>query len=124
MVNKYFENAKKSIEQFFDGKCNIYNYEEVRNFETGVSNFEEILKQKDIPCRIVYKKINSAGQGRVSDYLSQSIVLILPTNVVIPEGSKIFVTSQNINEFYQKSGSPAFYKTHQEIPLIIFKGFA
>ena len=54
----------------------------------------------------------------------QSITLFIDRAVTVPEGSKITVTQNGVTGVYEKSGKPAIYSTHQEIPLELFKGWA
>jgi len=45
-------------------------------------------------------------------------------SVDIPEGSKITVTQNGVTHDYERSGKPAVYSCHQEVPLELFKEWA
>jgi hypothetical protein len=42
----------------------------------------------------------------------------------VKPGSKLTITQNDMTTEYQSSGKPAFYSTHQEIVLELFKGWA
>ena len=101
-----------AIKSLWRGKCTVT----VRNNDTTDENtgrvvVGEVDTYTDEPCRI-------------SANIIQSITLFIDRAVVIPEGSKITVTQNGATAVYEKSGKPAVYSTHQEIPLEIFKGWA
>ena len=56
--------------------------------------------------------------------MAQSVTLYIDPSVDIPEGSKITVTQNGVTRDYERSGRPAVYSCHQEIPLELFKGWA
>ncbi len=116
-----YANAVKSL---WNGKCTVF----VQSYETSKDSGREIAVEKavytDEPCRISYKTINVTADSAGAAQKVQSVVLFISTDVVIPPGSKITVTQNGATTEYEKSGAPAVYSHHQEIPLDLFKGWA
>ena len=114
-----------AIKSLWRGKCTVT----VRNNDTTDENtgrvvVGEVDTYTDEPCRISFDTVNATQTENNAANIIQSITLFIDRAVVIPEGSKITVTQNGATSVYEKSGKPAVYSTHQEIPLEIFKGWA
>lgn len=114
-----------AIKSLWRGKCTVT----VRNNDTTDENtgrvvVGEVDTYTDEPCRISFNTVNATQPENNAANIVQSITLFIDRAVVIPEGSKITVTQNGATAVYEKSGKPAVYSTHQEIPLEIFKGWA
>ena len=114
-----------AIKSLWRGKCTVT----VRNNDTTDENtgrvvVGEVDTYTDEPCRISFDTVNATQPENNAANIIQSITLFIDREVVIPEGSKITVTQNGVTAVYEKSGKPAVYSTHQEIPLEIFKGWA
>ncbi len=114
-----------AIKSLWRGKCTVT----VRNNDTTDENTGRVVVgEVDIytnePCRISFDTVNATQPENNAANIVQSITLFIDRAVVIPEGSKITVTQNGVTAVYEKSGKPAVYSTHQEIPLEIFKGWA
>lgn len=114
-----------AIKSLWRGKCTVT----VRNNDTTDENtgrvvVGEVDTYTNEPCRISFDTVNATQPENNAANIVQSITLYIDREVVIPEGSKITVTQNGATAVYEKSGKPAVYSTHQEIPLEIFKGWA
>lgn len=114
-----------AIKSLWRGKCTVT----VRNNDTTDENTGRVVvgvvdTYTDEPCRISFDTVNATQPENNAANIVQSITLFIDRAVVIPEGSKITVTQNGATAVYEKSGKPAVYSTHQEIPLEIFKGWA
>lgn len=114
-----------AIKSLWRGKCTVT----VRNNDTTDENtgrvvVGEVDTYTDEPCRISFDTVNATQPENNAANIVQSITLFIDRAVAIPEGSKITVTQNGTTAVYEKSGKPAVYSTHQEIPLEIFKGWA
>ena len=114
-----------AIKSLWRGKYTVT----VRNNDTTDENtgrvvVGEVDTYTDEPCRISFDTVNATQPENNAANIVQSITLFIDRAVVIPEGSKITVTQNGATAVYEKSGKPAVYSTHQEIPLEIFKGWA
>lgn len=119
------ESYAAAIKSLWRGKCTVT----VRNNDTTDENtgrvvVGEVDTYTDEPCRISFDTVNATQPENNAANIVQSITLFIDRAVVIPEGSKITVTQNGATAVYEKSGKPAVYSTHQEIPLEIFKGWA
>lgn len=114
-----------AIKSLWRGKCTVT----VRNNDTTDENtgrvvVGEVDTYTNEPCRISFDTVNATQPENNAANIVQSITLFIDREVVIPEGSKITITQNGVTAVYEKSGKPAVYSTHQEIPLEIFKGWA
>lgn len=114
-----------AIKSLWRGKCTVT----VRNNDTTDENTGRVVvgavdTYTDEPCRISFDTVNATQPENNAANIVQSITLFIDRAVIIPEGSKITVTQNGATAVYEKSGKPAVYSTHQEIPLEIFKGWA
>lgn len=114
-----------AIKSLWRGKCTVT----VRNNDTTDENTGRVIVGEvdtytNEPCRISFDTVNATQPENNAANIVQSITLYIDREVVIPEGSKITVTQNGVTAVYEKSGKPAVYSTHQEIPLEIFKGWA
>ncbi len=115
--------ARKAIESTYEGICTVVEHRKVQkaNKSTG---FEEVVTLENQPCRLSYKTITNAGENDVTSSVSQIIQVFLNPEINIKAGSKLIITQNGITTEYKSSGQPAFYNTHQEIILELFKEWA
>ncbi len=114
-----------AIKSLWRGKCTVtVGNNDTTDENTGRVVVGEVDTYTDEPCRISFDTVNATQPENNAANIVQSITLFIDRAVVIPEGSKITVTQNGATAVYEKSGKPAVYSTHQEIPLEIFKGWA
>lgn len=114
-----------AIKSLWRGKCTVTVLNnDTTDENTGRVVVGEVDTYTDEPCRISFDTVNATQPENNAANIVQSITLFIDRAVVIPEGSKITVTQNGATAVYEKSGKPAVYSTHQEIPLEIFKGWA
>ena len=114
-----------AIKSLWRGKCTgTVRNNDTTDENTGRVVVGEVDTYTDEPCRISFDTVNATQPENNAANIVQSITLFIDRAVVIPEGSKITVTQNGATAVYEKSGKPAVYSTHQEIPLEIFKGWA
>jgi len=116
--------VRKAIESLYKGKCNVIEYQSVKDPITKITSQQEVSVLTEQPCRLSFKTINSTSQSDSAAIVTQSVTLFIAPEVNIKPGSKITVIQNNITNDYQSSGKPATYSNHQEIPLELFKGWA
>jgi hypothetical protein len=116
--------ARSAIEMLYDWKCDIVEFKSIKDDVTKITSNKEITVLENIPCKISFKNTNNATvQDDKKASVSQDIKLIISPDVVIKEGSKIIAKKDGIKREYSRSGIPANYSTHQEIPLKKFVGW-
>ena len=115
--------ARKAIESLYDGKCIITEHQKVKK-ENKSTGFQDVVVQEDIPCRLSFKTITNTNQ---TDTAASAVVQIakvfLAPEIQVKPGSKLTITQNDVTTEYKSSGKPAFYSTHQEIVLELFKGW-
>lgn len=116
--------ARKAIESLYDGKCTITEHQKVKK-ENKSTGFQDVVVLEDVPCRLSFKTINHTNQ---TDTAASAVVQItkvfLAPDIQVKPGSKLTITQNDVTTEYKSSGEPAFYSTHQEIVLELFKGWA
>ena len=121
MVNA-FEQAIKSL---WNGICTVHvRQASTVSSQNGRNAIEEVILHENIPCRISYTEIQTAEPHAHAHKRAQKAVLYIAPNITIPAGSKITITQEGVTEDYERSGVPAVYPHHQEVPLELFKGWA
>lgn len=122
MVNSnLYSNAVKSL---WNGKCTITVIKNVTDEATGRTAAKENVLYSDERCRISYGNADVVQSTENAQQAVQRITLFIGVNVLIPDGSKITVTQNGVTGIYVKSGKPAVYSNHQEIPLELKREWA
>ncbi|HBF5073513.1 TPA: hypothetical protein KOP86_003713, partial [Clostridioides difficile] len=76
----------------------------------------EVIVLENQPCKLSYKNIVSATEGKLAK-LEQTIKLFISPDIEIKAGSKLIINDKE----YVRSGESAIYPNHQEIILELFK---
>ncbi len=113
----------KILKRLFNGTCDVIEFLEKKD-KFGIIQFSEKVVLRDIPCRICYKKVNSAVKGKASDYVTQTVTLIIDRDIDIKNGSIIKVFQNGKEVFYQKTGEAAVYESHREINMVLRDNFS
>ena len=116
--------ARKAIESLYDGKCTITEHQKIKK-ENKSTGFQDVVVLESEPCRLSFKTIDNTNQ---TDTAASAVVQItkvfLAPEIKVKPGSKLTITQNDVTTEYKSSGKPAFYSTHQEIVLELFKGWA
>lgn len=116
--------AREAIESLYDGKCTITEHKKVKK-ENKSTGFQDVVVLEDVPCRLSFKTISSTNQtDTVASAVVQITKVFLAPEIQVKPGSKLTITQNGVTTEYKNSGEPAFYSTHQEIILELFKGWA
>lgn len=78
----------------------------------------------DLPCRISFSSLVTVGINNQVGNVSQTIKMFTSPDVLVNEGSIITVKREGRIEKYKRSGVPAWYNSHQEIPLEKYEEYA
>jgi len=90
---------------------------------TKITGFSDAVKYEAQPGKLSFETISPANQSSVAT-VAQAVKLFCAPDLEIPAGSKISVTHAGRTVDYARSGVPAVYTYHQEIPLELFRGWA
>ena len=116
--------ARKAIESLYDGLCTITEHQKIQK-ENKSTGFQDVVIQENIPCRLSFKTINNTNQTETAaSTVGQITKVFLAPEIKVKPGSKLTITQNDVATEYKSSGEPAFYSTHQEIVLELFKGWA
>lgn len=115
---------KKAVQSLWDGKATITMREGVLNEANGRTEQVERATASDLPCRISYTTVKTTEPSEEAAVEVQAVTLLIDPSVDIPEGSKITVTQKGVTRDYERSGTPAAYSVHQEVPLKLWEGWA
>ena len=116
-----FADAVKSL---WSGRATVTVLDGVLNPLNGRTEPQERQTASNVPCRITHTTVKSTDTSEEAAVVAQSVTLYIDPSVEIPEGSKITVTQNSVTRDYERSGTPAVYSSHMEIPLELFKGWA
>jgi hypothetical protein len=121
MVSDILREAREAIQSMWDGRCNIYSYQETVD-EFGATEVKpNVLLFKDLPCRLSFKNISQTSQGETFAGTSQVVKLFIAPELYVPPGCVFEVTQNGVTRKYKHSGVSAVYTNHQEIILDIYK---
>ncbi|MDX5618789.1 hypothetical protein, partial [Clostridioides difficile] len=107
---------RKAIEMLYRDKCTIVEYQPIKDPVTKRTNNKEVIVLENQPCKLSYKNIVSATEGKLAK-LEQTIKLFISPDIEIKAGSKLIINDKE----YVRSGESAIYPNHQEIILELFK---
>ena len=113
-----------AVQSLWAGLATVTVLDGVLNPANGRTEPTERVIASNIPCRISHTTVKSTEPSEEAAVVAQSVTLYLDPSVDIPEGSKVTVTQNGVTRDYERSGKPAVYTAHQEIPLELFKGWA
>lgn len=113
---------RQALEKYmWKGRATVKVWEEYEDPVTFITKHGEVTKYLDIPCKLSHKTFTSTSSTGTGAIITKEIKLSLGNECEIPAGSKIIVTQNGITEEYTRSGQPAMFRVHQEIPLELFK---
>ena len=116
--------ARKAVESLYNGTCTIIEHQKVQK-ENKSTGFEEVVVLENQPCRLSVQNINNANKTETgASAIVKVIKLFLGPEIEVKPGSKLVVTQNQVSTEYKNSGEPAYYHTHQEIILELFKGWS
>lgn len=115
---------KKAVQSLWHGRATVTVLEGKFNPSNGRTESQEKVLIREVPCRVSHNTVPSAEPIENAARVSQSVTLYIDPSVEIPEGSKITVVQNGTTRDYVRSGKPAVYSCHQEVPLELFKEWA
>lgn len=112
---------RKAIESRYSGLCAITEYAAA---EGDTNNPEPVVAAENIPCRLSFRSAPHTSQTETGNGLAQSVKLFLSPDIEVKPGSQIAVTQNGQSNTYQCAGQPAVYPSHQEVELVLARGWA
>ena len=96
------DKTRKAIEMLYRDKCTIVEYQPIKDPITKRTNNKEIVVLENQSCKLSYKNIVSATDGKVAK-LEQTIKLFISPDIEIKAGSKLIINDKE----YVRSGESA-----------------
>lgn len=115
---------KKALELLWKGTCDVIIKVEKINPINKRTEFEEDVIYSNQPCKLSFERLTTTTENSNAALITQGAKLFLSPTIEIPPGSKITVTQNGKTTDYERSGEPAIYTNHQEVPLELFRGWA
>jgi len=112
------------LELLWKGICTVIIRQESTNPINKRTEFDEVAVYENQPCKLSFERITSTTENNNAALVTQAAKLFISPTVSIPAGSKITVTQNGKTTDYERSGEPAVFTNHQEVPLELFKGWA
>lgn len=116
MIDKLY---RQSIEKTYTDICTVTESEKYKK-DNKTNGFRDKTVYENLSCRLSFRNVNPATATATATKISQTITLFIAPEIEIGAGSRITVTHDGRTTDYKKSGFPAVYKTHQEIPLELY----
>ena len=118
------ERYKSAVQRLWKGKATVTVRDGVLNPANGRTEPVERVLVEGAACRISYTTVTATEPSEEAAKVVQSVTLYIDPSVDIPEGSKITVTQNKVTRDYERSGTPAVYTVHQEVPLKLWERWA
>jgi len=115
---------KAAVQSLWDSVATITVLDGVLNPANGRTEPVERVLVDGAACRISHKTVTATEPSEEAAKTVQTVTLYIDPSVDIPEGSKITVTQNKVTRDYERSGTPAVYTVHQEVPLELWEGWA
>ena len=118
------ERYKTAVQSIWKGRAAITVLEGVLNPANGRTEPTPRTLAEGVPCRLSYTTVKATEPSEGGAVAAQAVTLYTGPNLDIPEGSRVTVTQNGVTRDYERSGTPAVYTAHQEVPLQLFRGWA
>ena len=118
------ERYKAAVQRLWKGRATITVRDGVLNPVNGRTEPVERVLVEGVACRISHTTVTATEPSEEAAKTVQAVTLYIDPSVDIPEGSKITVTQNKVTRDYERSGTPAVYTVHQEVPLKLWEGWA
>lgn len=116
--------VKKALQTLWNDSCTVYVQAKTQNPNNKRTEFVETVLFENQPCKLSFESLNSASENGNVSTITQSAKLFLDNELSVPSGSKIVVKRAENTFAFKKSGEPGIFTYHQEIPLVLFDGWA
>ena len=107
---------RNKIEKLYTDRVDIYRWEKVKNEEMGTTITDNVLKYKDVPCRISQKALGTNNQTQAENNIAYETKLFISPDIEVKQGDRFIVTRGYKPRKYT-AGEPFLYPTHQEISI-------
>lgn len=114
----------KALEQTYEDACTIYEYQEVTDEDTNITDTELVATVENQPCKISFENLSATSDDGNVAQKNIAVKLFLAPEIDVKAGSQIEVTHNGETTCYRNSGVPGKFFTHQEINLELAERWA
>lgn len=118
------DNYERALQSLWKGKMTVIIRTQTKNETTKQNEFSETVLFENEPCRLSFSSITPTENSVGAAETAQSVKVFCSQTLDIPAGSKLVIEQNGRVSEYSKSGEPAVYTYHQEIPLKLFERWA
>lgn len=115
--------VRTAIEMMYQGTCTVTEHQKVKK-ENKTTGFQDVIVLENQPCKLSFSNITTTNQTETAALVTQTAKVLIAPEIQIKPGSKLTITQNGVTTEYENSGEPALFNTHQEISLVLFKGWA
>ena len=115
--------VRAAIEMMYQGTCTVAEHQKVKK-ENKTTGFQDVIVLTNQPCKLSFSNITTTNQTETAALVAQTAKVLIAPEIQIKPGSKLTITQNGVTTEYENSGEPALFNTHQEISLVLFKGWA
>ena len=115
--------VRTAIEMMYQGTCTVTEHQKVKK-ENKTTGFQDVIVLTNQPCKLSFSNITTTNQTETAALVAQTAKVLIAPEIQIKPGSKLTITQNGVTTEYENSGEPALFNTHQEISLVLFKGWA
>jgi hypothetical protein len=115
---------RKALETLWRGTCIVKAWQEAKDPITHITRHEEVTLYEGLKCKLSHEKLTATSNTGGPAIVTKQVKISLGNEFIIPAGCKIIVHQNGITTEYTRSGEPGVFMDHQEVPLVLFKGYA
>lgn len=115
--------CKKALLRLWTDRFSVIEQRKVKR-SNGSTGFEEAAVFEDQPCKLSFSTLAAANQQDMTAAVVQTVKLFCDRDLMIRAGSKITVQHMGKIFEFSQSGEPGVFTNHQEIVLVLFRGWA
>lgn len=106
---------RRAIEKTYSGICKLYESRQVKDENTKITEEKRVLVS-EFSCRLSFSTVPVKSKDGTFVQVQETKLFCSPEKC-IPSGSLLEITQDGQTGFYEQSGYPAVYKSHQEVKL-------
>lgn len=112
---------RQVIEKTYSGVCKLYESRQIKDEITKITEEKRVLAA-EFPCRLSFSTTTAKSKDGTFVQVQETKLFCSPENS-IPSGSLLEITQDGRTGYYEKSGYPALYKSHQEVKLALKEAY-
>lgn len=109
--------VKNPLSLLWNDRCTVTTHSLVKNPETNITKAETVTLYEEIPCKLSFERLASAGEG-LTAAVAQGVRLFLPLEAAVPAGAAVAVTRPDGTVLrFRRAGEAGVFSRHREVLL-------